>query len=248
MLYFDHGIRESRFERSSSLIRRVSGALPQGTARTHLAGLATRRAHALGAWPLIGGSVDNFEQATCCSLVSRWTVQRVRLGLRAVFWSAHLATRLRRVVLVIVLRHNRRYRLRWLSTDKIDTRGMGFALSRPRLLPLIRVAGFTAAEADGPDGCISKSLPTPGTGILKSGLEDAASVSMALCRNDSVVATWRAQISIQHCRGDATIQTTRLLHFPLTTRCAPTMQPLRPPGSRRDPAYLANLLEHQETE
>ncbi|KEQ98278.1 hypothetical protein AUEXF2481DRAFT_477494 [Aureobasidium subglaciale EXF-2481] len=137
MLYFDHGIRESRFERSSSLIRRVSGALPQGTARTHLAGLATRRAHALGAWPLIGGSVDNFEQATCCSLVSRWTVQRVRLGLRAVFWSAHLATRLRRVVLVIVLRHNRRYRLRWLSTDKIDTRAFASrGLRRPRRMGL----------------------------------------------------------------------------------------------------------------
>ncbi|KAI5199536.1 hypothetical protein E4T39_06212 [Aureobasidium subglaciale] len=109
----------------------------------------------------------------------------------------------------------------------------------------IRVAGFTA---DGPDGCISKSLPTPGTGILRSGLEGAASVSMAWCKNDLVVATWKAQRSIQHCRGDATIQTTRLLHFPLTTRCAPTMQPLSPPESRRDPAYLANLLEYHKTE
>ncbi|KAI5261395.1 hypothetical protein E4T47_09432 [Aureobasidium subglaciale] len=198
MLYFDHGIRESRFERSSSLIRRVSEALPQDPARTHLASLATRRAHALGAWPMIGGSVDDFEQATSCSLVFRWTVQGLRLGLRAVFWSAHLATRLRRVILVIVCRHNRRYRLRWLSTDKIDTRERdSFHCVCDRSLMSwstdgggsIRVAGFMAAEADGPDGCISKSLPTPGTGILRFGLEDAASVSMALCKNGLVVAT-----------------------------------------------------------
>ncbi|KAI5199564.1 hypothetical protein E4T39_06213 [Aureobasidium subglaciale] len=97
MLYFDHGIRESCFECSSGLIRHVSEALPRDASR----------AHTLRAWPLIGGSVDNFEQATSRSLVSCWTTQRVCLRLRAVFWSAHLAARLRRVILIIVLWHNR---------------------------------------------------------------------------------------------------------------------------------------------
>ena len=61
----------------------------------------------------------------------------------------------------------------------------------------MRVAGFKA-EADGPDGCISKCFPTPGTGILKSDLDVAVSVSMTLRENALVVENGKVKRSIQH--------------------------------------------------
>jgi hypothetical protein len=101
----------------------------------------------------------------------------------------------------------------------------------------MRVAGFT----DGPDGCISKCFPTSGTGILKSDLDVAVSVSMALCKIGLVVEGQKAKRSIQHCRDTANpLEETRPAPLSITTRAVQgppidvrTVYPARLP---RDPA------------